>query len=96
MKPLSYISPLTASRWVSSRGAAGVTAAVVVAVAFAGVVFDYDILFVLLLILLFLLAMLFFLSLLQLMMLMSLLLLMLMHNVYAIIFELMTWRVLFV
>ena len=71
--------------------AAGVTAAVVVIVAFADVIFDYDYIVCAAVDVVVLLVMLFFM--LQLMMLVSLLLLMLMHNVYVIIFELMIWRV---
>ena len=74
---------------------AGVTAGVVVAVAFAGVVFSYNyIVFVVVDVVLA--GSFVFSSLLQLMMLAAWLLLMLMHYVYAIIFELMIWRVLFI
>ena len=74
---------------------AGVTAGVVVAVAFAGVVFNYNyIVFVVVDVVLA--GSFVFSSLLQLMMLAAWLLLMLMHYVYAIIFELMIWRVLFI
>ena len=78
--------------------AAGVTAAVIVAVAFDGVVFDYDYIACVAVdvVDVVLAGYVVFLSLLQLIMLVSLLLLMLMHDVYAIIFELMIWRVLFI
>ena len=76
--------------------AAGVTAAVIVAVAFDGVVFDYDYIACVAVDVVVLAGYVVFLSLLQLIMLVSLLLLMLMHDVYAIIFELMIWRVLFI
>ena len=76
--------------------AAGVTAAVIVAVAFDGVVFDYDYIACVAVDVVVLAGYAVFLSLLQLIMLVSLLLLMLMHDVYAIIFELMIWRFLFI
>ena len=76
--------------------AAGVTAAVIVAVAFDGVVFDYDYIACVAVDVVVLAGYVVFLSLLQLIMLVSLLLLMLMHDVNAIIFELMIWRVFFI